>query len=127
MGDRGNVFVLDSCDKGNQGVFLYSHWEGSDLPFLVKKVLSRKERWNDYPYLTRMVFSAMVANDIGGSVGYGISTTINCGEHPVIVIDCENQSVGFCSKNSIDRPFAKWRFDDYIEEDDRTIKSHYED
>lgn len=40
MGDRGNIAVLQS-DK--RQVWLYSHWDGHDLPEDIRVALARKE------------------------------------------------------------------------------------
>jgi hypothetical protein len=39
MGDRANVYVKNT---DTQGVFLYSHWGGTELPATVQKALKRK-------------------------------------------------------------------------------------
>ena len=76
MGDRANVFVVE--DEGNnkeEGVYLYTHWGGSELPKTVARALDRgRERWGDTPYLTRIIFSEMIKREVEGLTGYGIST-----------------------------------------------------
>ena len=48
--------------------------------------LSTGERWDDAPYLTRMLFSRMTKGAEEGSTGYGISTYQCDNEYPIIVL-----------------------------------------
>ena len=60
MGDRGNIIVKD----GNSEVYLYTHWTGSDLPDVLRSALKRgKSRWNDGPYLARIIFCEIVKGE----------------------------------------------------------------
>lgn len=60
MGDAGNIVVTDA----NHKVVLYTHWGGSELPQLVRAGLRRgQNRWNDAPYLTRILFSQLILDD----------------------------------------------------------------
>lgn len=88
MGARGNIISKDN----NEQVVMYSHWMGSEIPSIIKTVLSRKERWNDYQYLNRMLFEEMIKNDIGSSTGFGISNQRYDGGADYVV-DVGNQSV----------------------------------
>lgn len=100
MGDRGNVNVRES--PYDKGVFLYSHWGGSDLLLLVKRALVRgADRWQDTPYLTRIIFCEMLKgrhyNDaedaLDGTTGFGISTEECDPEHPTILLDISRQTI----------------------------------
>ena len=90
MGDRSNIVVVQ---PDNNRIFLYGHWMGDDNYRVAGQVLSRQERWNDAPYLARMLFARMTAGDEEGSTGYGISTAMCDNEYPIVVIDPQNQSV----------------------------------
>lgn len=60
--------------EGKNVIYLYSHWDEVDyLKNVVREVLKRKLRWDDSSYLARMIFSAMIKNDIDNETGYGIS------------------------------------------------------
>ena len=86
MGDRANVKI------GN--VYLYTHWGGSDLVDKVRQALAKKWRWDDEPYLTRIIFCTMVGRDeFDEETGFGISTEICDGEDRIIEIDVDNQTV----------------------------------
>lgn len=91
MGDRANVYVHEG---DRPGVYLYTHWEGTDLPKVVKNALARgKERWHDTAYLTRIIFSDMVAGDLESLTGFGISIEETDGEGRLIDIDTLRQQV----------------------------------
>jgi hypothetical protein len=57
MGDRANVYVHDGVEPG---VYLYTHWHGSDLPEVVKVALAKQWRWKDSAYLGRVIFCEMI-------------------------------------------------------------------
>ena len=71
MGVRTDIkLVYEKQSK----IYLYSHWdEAETLKETIKDVLKRKLRWDDNAYLARMIFSAIVKEDIDGETGYGIS------------------------------------------------------
>lgn len=96
MGDRGNIVVSD----GEAGaVVLYTHWEGSRIEHIARAALARGRRWNDAPYLTRMIFSEMVKGAEAEETGYGIAVWPHLpdNQHPVLVIDVPGQRVGTTS------------------------------
>lgn len=90
MGDRSNIVVVQPDESR---IYLYGHWMGDDNYRVAGQVLSRQERWNDAPYLARMLFARMTAGDEEGSTGYGISTAMCDNEYPIVIIDPQNQSV----------------------------------
>jgi len=84
MGDRANVLVKD----GDSKVYLYTHWDGTDLPNTVKAALVRGvSRWDDGPYLARIIFCEMVNGVEMETVGYGISSVVGDGAGRVIELD----------------------------------------
>lgn len=89
MGDRGNIIVKD----GSSEVFLYTHWTGSDLPEVIRTSLARSEdRWDDGPYLTRVLFCDMIGGDVRGTTGFGISSTYGDGGTD-ITVNVDEQTV----------------------------------
>lgn len=71
MGDRGNIVVVDGASK----VYLYTHWNGSDLVDIARAACTRavsERRIDDGPYLARIVFCEMIGAD-KGTTGFGIS------------------------------------------------------
>lgn len=102
MGDRRNVILTEDASYKEGGkqverqeqVALYSHWGGTELPAVVQRALRRRQRWNDLPYLARIIFSEMVRGDINGETGFGISGVVVCEESGRdIVIDVGKQSI----------------------------------
>lgn len=92
MGDRANIYVHEG---DRPGVYLYTHWSGTELPESVRQSLKRgEERWDDPPYLTRILFSGMVPlGDWDGLTGYGISTVLGDGDDRIVDVDTEAQVV----------------------------------
>jgi hypothetical protein len=111
MGDRGNIVVRE----GASAVWLYSHWRGSEIGEVVRKALAKKQRWDDTPYLTRIVFQELLNGDTGTS-GFGIATSICDNEHPVIVVDTSKQEVQTYGDDGdiSGKPIKKTSFTDYI-------------
>ena len=81
MGDRGNI-VIHYEEKGapEELVYFYTHWQGSYIKDLLGTALKRKERWNDAPYLARIIFSTLIGND-HGEHGFVISPYL-CDNEP---------------------------------------------
>ena len=88
MGDRSNIVVMQD---NNQSVWLYGHWMGEDAIKIVGEVLSRKQRWNDAPYLTRMIFEQMIEGAYDKETGFGISTAMQDNEYPIIILNPRTQ------------------------------------
>lgn len=88
MGDRSNIAIVQN---ETERVYLYGHWMGNDSIQIVRDVLERYDRWNDAPYLARMLFSEMIKNELDSSTGYGISTSVVDNEYPIIALDPERQ------------------------------------
>ena len=56
-------------------------------------VLAKKQRWNDASYLSRMIFSHMIRDDVGGEIGYGILTDNVCDAEEELLVDIDRQEV----------------------------------
>jgi hypothetical protein len=95
MGDRGNIVIRDNYPadvRDKEAVFLYGHWSGTELPEIARAALERAEgRWDDAQYLARIVFEDMIADDLGGLTGYGITTQIADNEYDLIVLRPDRQ------------------------------------
>ncbi|KKL14977.1 hypothetical protein LCGC14_2510200 [marine sediment metagenome] len=105
MGDRGNIVV--------HGVWLYTHWGGSDIKKDLQKALQRHLRWDDYIYLTRIIFDQMKGNDFG-ETGFGISTKMCDNEWNILEVDCDHQVV--IEKTEAGQEVKKWTFEEYVRE-----------
>lgn len=92
MGDRGNVCIREQTENVDADVYLYTHWRGSDLPEIVRQALAKQWRWDDAPYLARIILNEMQGED-RRETGFGISTTIGDNENPIIVVDVQAKTV----------------------------------
>ena len=88
MGERNYIFLV------NDGIYLYSHWDGKeDLIQVLKSALIRgRDRWTDRQYLNRIIFSEMIKDDVLGLTGYGLSSDIHDGQ-VVLNVDVNKQEV----------------------------------
>lgn len=94
MGDRANVYIHEG---DRPGVYLYTHWDGTELPKIVRESLMTPRatrRSTDIAYLTRIVFEDMIKNDLGSETGYGVSADVGDGEDRIVDIDVDYR-VGF--------------------------------
>jgi hypothetical protein len=98
MGDRANVVVKADGEQ----VCLYTHWQGYLLPKALKTALQRGEdRWDDFQYLTRIIFCEMVGEDTKSNTGYGITQQVHDGNNQVIIVDVDTQMVKINNKKSV--------------------------
>jgi hypothetical protein len=102
MGDRANIAIKQQIkdEKGNPVyIYFYTHWSGSELPEILKSALIRgQSRWGDDQYLSRIIFSEMIQNDVLNETGYGIGTYIGDNEHTIIYVDNNAQTVSIGDK-----------------------------
>jgi len=91
MGDRANIVVK----SGDEQVVLYTHWGGSELPETLRLALERgKDRWDDFQYLTRIIFCQMIpAKYWEDTSGFGITCKIYDNEHEIITVDADKRTV----------------------------------
>lgn len=81
-------------DGPEAGVYLYTHWGGSELPqILASAMLRGKDRWDDESYLARIIFSEMVQGAEMETTGYGIATYEMDKNHETIFVDVANQEI----------------------------------
>jgi hypothetical protein len=114
MGDRANIIVKSSEKEGAEQVCLYTHWAGSTLPGTLKTALIRgKERWDDFQYLTRIIFCEMIKHSgesLDGLTGYGITQKLWDGEDSLIFVAVDEQQITIGEK--------KYSFEGYIASDE---------
>lgn len=87
MGDRGQVLIEDT------GIYLYTHWGATGLPEVVRQAIARYQRWSDVEYLTRIIFSEMIQDDVLGETGYGIGNEQHGDVWRLISINVKKQTV----------------------------------
>ena len=113
MGDRANVQVVSDDDS----VFLYSHWGGTELLFVLQNALSRRVRWDDHAYLARIIFGEMVKDDVLGELSYGISSSPPDGGDRTLRVDCVDQTVSWVDAYEPDEPaHVVFTFEEFIED-----------
>jgi hypothetical protein len=113
MGDRANIYVKNTPSTG---VYLYTHWRGSELAVILRDALARKLRWNDDSYLTRILFDQMTKGETGEETGFGIGTSPPDNEHPLLVVDCDQRTVSVqgCPFDPDEEPELRFTFDEYL-------------
>ena len=107
MGDRANVFV-HSGDR--PGVYLYTHWSGTELPEALRRALANRERWFDDQYLARIILDEMTAGRESVFTGYGISAYCGDGENRILDVDTDKQIV---TMKINQKPTQSWPFQVY--------------
>lgn len=105
MGDRANIQVVE--EEGGT-LYFYTHWQGEELPTTLATALARgRGRWGDEAYLSRIIFSEMVKDDIEGETGVGLSTYRGDFNYDDLIVEMKEQVV-------VDRDGARLSFDDFI-------------
>jgi hypothetical protein len=100
MGDRANIYLempkAYGQDAERSGVYLYTHWSGSEWPEKLREALEfGKGRWDDDPYLARIITSRVFADLVDSETGGGLSLVLTDNEYPITVVDLSNQTVSF--------------------------------
>jgi hypothetical protein len=113
MGDRANILIKERTT--DSGIYLYTHWRGTELPKTLQRALRKKWRWDDPPYLTRIIFSEMIDGEEKEETGFGISTRETDGMNRVLTVNCENLLISFNEKI--------WTFHQYIALSEEEIKT----
>lgn len=92
MGDRGNIVVRQG-ETNIDDVWFYTHWRGFQIGEIVQRALAKKWRWDDPSYLARIIFDELTRGQHGEETSFGISTTLQDNEYPILVVDCPHQCV----------------------------------
>lgn len=125
MGDRGNIVIRQKPNTNTDDVWLYTHWSGSEIEDTARAALKRNARWDDPSYLTRIVFQELIGTDTS-EIGYGISTSLQDNQHPILVIDCPEQEVYTVDESQLEKgrlPISPKKtgtqsFTDFVNQDD---------
>lgn len=104
MGDRANIYLYDS---DTAGIYVYTHWNGSEWPQRLAEALEfGKERWSDPQYLARIIVT-QVFKDLKGTTGGGVSTRIGDNGHPILCVDLMGEQVAI-AKEGDEQDRDKW-------------------
>lgn len=118
MGTRAEVEV----QHGEGTIYLYQHYDGYEIAETVANALERSEsRWNDEAYLTRIIFSEMIKDDINGTMGYGIMLGPADADKYRVKVNPHTQTVAYNNRvltfaEFVDRYNTKALASDYTEE-----------
>lgn len=83
------------------------------MPITLQNALIRgKDRWDDVQYLTRIIFSEMIKDDILGTAGYGISSFCGDGDNNIIEVNTDEETISY-KENT-------YKFSEYINMDFKT-------
>jgi hypothetical protein len=117
MGDRGNVYITNTSTEGYtapefqagaRGIYLYSHWDGRDLPAMVRDALADGAgRWGDDEYLTRIIIDQVTRSGRDQETGYGVGLTMLDNSYPITIVDLGRQEVAWADPGD-ERDPAKW-------------------
>lgn len=88
--DSGQIEIIGPYGR----VYLYTHNDAASLIRITKNVLSKKVRWDDPDYLSRMLFCEMVPHDKWyDELGYGIGTQMYLDNKIMITIDTVKSNI----------------------------------
>lgn len=114
MGDKANIAMKQ---KDGNFIYLYSHYDGFQMPKILQNALIRGVgRWDDEPYLSRIIFCELVKDSFLDTTGYGITTYMTDNEHPVIFVDAVTKKVYFKAFVAKDKKDS-WDFQEFIKLD----------
>ena len=92
MGDRANIKINTRPD--GVSIWLYTHWNGHELPALLKMALIKaKNRWNDPSYGARILVDQITKEGRDEETGWGLDTGIGDNSYPVLEVDFPTQKV----------------------------------
>jgi hypothetical protein len=104
MGDRASILIKEQ--DGGQ-IYFYTHWRGLELWQTLQDALQRgRGRWKDDPYLSRIIFSEMIKDDVLEERGFGISTFLCDSEYPILEVHLSIREVVVNEKH--------FSFDEYL-------------
>jgi hypothetical protein len=101
MGDRANIYLRDS--DTTSGMYLYTHDGAQCWPDRLQEALRfGKSRWDDPPYLARIICSQVFADLVLSTTGGGLSTELHDNQYPLLCVDLLGQRVGQCDVEIFD-------------------------
>lgn len=93
MGCRAQVKMISKSEKCP--IFLYTHWGGSAIFDVIKIAIRKQWRWNDFEYLTRIIFEEMIGEQRGSETGFGIGTSEHGDIEYLVTVDTDKQTIEF--------------------------------
>lgn len=120
MGDRSNIKFKQEEDGV---IWLYAHWEGSNLALKAKAALASTQargRWDDEPYLTKIICSQIFAGTEKEATGYGLTTYPTDSNNNDLEIDCAAQAVRV-TPHPDGKVIKEWTFEEFCKGGDEEI------
>lgn len=118
MGDRGNIVIRNT--NNNKHIFLYTHWTGYKMPERLQAALEKGQgRHDDEPYLARVIFQTLLDGD-DSATGFGLTTFLTDNEYPLLVVDIDENRVGWCkvySDEDLSQVDLQLSFDEFMKLD----------
>lgn len=116
MGDRCNIVIQYNATNR---IYFYGHWSGEDFVAACQRALKKRWRWDDPPYLARIIWEEF-CHQHGGETGFGISPDLCDNEHDLCVVDMELQRVSRVREGDIGtigerKEVKSWTFAEFIE------------
>lgn len=102
-----NYICLKSKEQYDGELYLYSHY--GECERYLQEALRKRKRWNDAEYLSRIIFSVFIKDDIDSDCGFGITTRMSMEKDEVIEVDIDEQKVRYNDKD--------YSFEEYIKLD----------
>ena len=96
MGERGNIVIKQSNSLNVSDIVFYTHWKGYMTNEIVAEALNStrgRNRWNDFGYLTRIIFDCLIFGEEHTETGYAISTEVYDENYPPTVVNMEDKTV----------------------------------
>jgi hypothetical protein len=108
MGNRATLTIIPNF-KGAPAIEIYAHWAGVEgLTDALQTALSKRERWDDCTYLSRIIFCAVVADDINGTTGYGLRAVAQDQIDSDLIVDISNQEVSLNGNDTFSLTFDEF-------------------
>lgn len=121
MGDRGNIIIEPDGDCFTAPLFMYTHWSGSDLAEILKAALIRgRGRWDDPPYLARIIFCEMIQHSVLDETDYGLSNVPCDNQHDYLCVNIATKMVALREYSNDEKAPLKakmlktWTFDAFV-------------
>lgn len=95
MGNRANFYTHNGIESG---IYIYTHWNGDELPAILRKTLvENKNLWDDEQYFNGVLFNNLYQQDKSS----GFSAAIGDGDDRILDIDFSNQLIIFSESYNI--------------------------
>ena len=93
MGERGNIAV----EQDGTTIYFYTHWRGHAVQHILASALEKgMARWDDPPYLARIIFGELTKVAQDETTGFGISPNICDNSYEIPVVRTGSRCVEYC-------------------------------